>query len=255
LQFISTIAGITLLEAIRNRLLWLAAIVVGAGLGLTQFLNQVAITESAQIQISLLAALLRMAAVFMVATFVITSMVREANDKVTELLLSQPAPRFSYFLGKFGGYSAIAVLLALCFALPLAFFAPTPGLVFWAASLTLELLIVTSVSLFCVVSLTQVLSAFAATTGFYLLSRSMAAMQIIASASLTPDRSFSDAAINWVVNGIALLLPSLDRMSETEWLIGAMPTTGDAFALLGQSAIYILLITSATLFDLHRKNY
>jgi Cu-processing system permease protein len=255
LHFISTLAGITLIEAVRNRLLWLAAIVVGIALGLAQFLNQVAITESLQIQAALLAALLRVAAAFILATFIITSMVREANDKVTELMLSQPAPRSSYFLGKFAGYALVAVILALTFALPLALFAPTAGLIAWAASLVCELLIVTSVSLFCVVSLTQVLSAFAATAGFYFLARSMTAMQVIAGASLTSEHTFADIGINWIVNAIALLLPSLDRMARTDWLVDAGPGIGETMALLGQSAIYVVLIASAALFDLHRKNY
>jgi len=42
----------------------------------------------------------QVAAVFMVAVFVITSMVRESSDKVTELLLSLPAPRSAYFFRK-----------------------------------------------------------------------------------------------------------------------------------------------------------
>jgi len=255
LHFISTIAVITLLEAIRNRLLWLAAIVVGAALGLAQFLNPVAITESLQIQVALLAALLRVAAVFIVATFIITSMVREASDKVTELMLSQPAPRWSYFLGKFGGYALAAAILALAFALPLALFAPPAAVFAWAASLVCELLIMTSVSLFCVISLTQVLSAFAATAGFYILSRSMAAMQVIAGASLTSEHSFADTAINWIVSAIALLLPSLDRMTRTDWLVNAAPASGEAMQLVAQGALYVLLIGAAALFDLHRRNY
>jgi len=255
LNFIFTLAGATLLEATRNRLFWLAAIVVGVALGLAQFLNQVAITESIEIQLALLAALLRVAAVFIVATFIITSMVREANDKVTELMLSQPAPRSSYFLGKFAGYALVAVILALAFALPLALFAPTAGLAAWAVSLVCELLIVTSVSLFCVISLTQVLSAFAATAGFYFLSRSMAAMQVIAGASLTSEHTFADTAINWIVDVIALLLPSLDRMSRTDWLVNAGPAMGETLGLVAQSAIYVVLIACAALFDLHRRNY
>jgi ABC-type transport system involved in multi-copper enzyme maturation permease subunit len=255
LHFISTLAGTTLLEAARNRLFWLAAIAVGVALGLAQFLNQVAITESLEIQVALLAALLRVAAVFIVATFIITSMVREANDKVTELMLSQPAPRSSYFLGKFAGYALVAVILALAFALPLALFAPTEGLAAWMASLVCELLIVTSVSLFCVISLTQVLSAFAATAGFYFLARSMAAMQVIAGASLASEHTFADAAINWIVDAIALLLPSLDRMTRTDWLVNAGPGMGEALGLVAQSAIYVVLIACAALFDLHRKNY
>jgi ABC-type transport system involved in multi-copper enzyme maturation permease subunit len=255
LQFIGTLARTTLLEAARNRLFWLASIAVGVALGLAQFLNQVAITESLEIQVALLAALLRVAAVFIVATFIITSMVREANDKVTELMLSQPAPRSSYFLGKFAGYALVAVILALAFALPLALFAPTAGLTAWAASLICELLIVASVSLFCVISLTQVLSAFAATAGFYLLSRSMVAMQVIAGASLTAEPTFADTAISGIVNAIALLLPSLDRMVRTDWLVNDGPGMGETLGLVAQSALYVVLIACAALFDLHRKNY
>jgi len=255
MPFILSIARMTVVEALRNRLLWLAAIVIGAALGLSQFLNQVAITESAQIQAALLAALLRVAAVFIVATFVITSMVREADDKVTELLLSLPEPRSGYFLGRFAGYAAVAAALALLFALPLALFAPVSGILPWAVSLGCELLIVTAVSLFCVLSLTQVLSAFAATTGFYFLSRSMAAMQTIAESSPTGAGTFTDTLISGIVNAIALLLPSLDRMARTEWLVDAAPGSAEVLGLAGQTALYVVLIGSAALFDLHRKNY
>src|SRR6267154_1757960 len=181
MPIVASLARATLLEAVRNRLLLLAVMVVMIAFGLAQFLNQVAITESREIQTALLAAPLRVAAVFL-AVFAITSMVRELSDKVTELLLSLPAPRSAYFLGKFSGYALVAAVLALLSALPLVPFANSQGLVFWTVSLICELLIVAAMSLFCVLSFAQVVPAFAAVAGFYLLSRSMAAMQIIASA-------------------------------------------------------------------------
>ena len=97
LRHILPIARYTLIEALRNRLLMLALILVAAGLAFTQFLQQVAITESNPIQAALLAAVLRFGAVFMLASFVVTSMVREFNDKVMELILSRPLRRSSYF--------------------------------------------------------------------------------------------------------------------------------------------------------------
>src|SRR5207249_8444758 len=100
MPIVASLAIATLLEAVRNRLLWLAVVVVVVAFGLAQFLNQVAITESREIQTALLAAPLRVAAVFVMVVFVITSMVRELSDKVTELLLSLPAPRSAYFFGK-----------------------------------------------------------------------------------------------------------------------------------------------------------
>jgi len=254
MPFFRSILRTTLLEAVRNRLLWLAVIFIGAALGLAQFLNQVAITESLEIQVSLVAALLRVAAVFMVVTFVITSMVRESNDKATELILSQAVPRSAYFLGRLAGFSAIAIVLALIFGLPLALFAPPARLASWTLSLACELLVMVSVSLFCVLSLTQVLSAFAASSAFYLLSRSMAAMQVISSAPIGAH-GIADQIVALIVNAIALILPGLDRMTQTGWLIEAAPSSAVLGTLVLQSALYVALIASAALFDLYRKNY
>ena len=254
MPIVASLAKAVLLEAVRNRLLWLAAVAITAAFGLAQFLNQVAITESREIQAALLAALLRVAVVSIVVTFVITSMVRESSDKVTELLLSLPAPRATYFFGKFAGYAAVALILALLCALPLALFTDPGGLAIWVVSLVCELLIVTAMSLFCVLTLTQVVPAFAAVAGFYLLSRSMGAMQIIAGAALQ-EPTLTDRVVNAIVELIALLLPALDRMTQTTWLLDSAPGASTLGAIAGQTAIYLVLIGAAALFDLYRKNF
>ena len=255
LQHILPIARYTQLEALRNRLFWLALILVAAGLGFTQFLQQVAITESNQIQVALFAALVRVGAVFMLASFVVTSMVREFNDKVMELILSRPIPRSSYFLGKFAGYAVVALGLALVFSLPLALFAPAARVALWGLSLACELLIVTSVSLFCVLSLTQVISALAAFTGFYVLARSIGALQIIAANPLSDSVVLSQQFLNLAVDAIAFLLPGLDRMTQTDWLIYGGPTPAEIIGLVAQTVVYLLLLCGAALFDLQRKNF
>jgi ABC-type Na+ efflux pump permease subunit len=243
------------MEAFRNRLLWLAAIVIAAGLGLALFLRQVAITESREIQTVVLAALLRFSSVFILATMVIASIVRESNDKVMELLLSLPHPRSRYILGKFAGYALVAVVLACVFSLPLALFAQAGGILAWMLSLSCELLIVAAVSLFCALSLTQMLSAVAAVAAFYLLARSISAMQIIAVASMAGTPSFADRTIAQVVDLVALVFPALDRMTETAWLLHGPPDSRALIGLLAQTAVYLVLIVAATLFDFYRRNF
>ena len=105
-----TIARYTLLEALRNRLLWLLIAAALGAVGLAGFLQELALTESHQLQAALLGAVLRVASVFLVATFVITSMVREASDKGLELLLALPMPRAVYLAGKLAGFGILAVL-------------------------------------------------------------------------------------------------------------------------------------------------
>jgi ABC-type transport system involved in multi-copper enzyme maturation permease subunit len=255
LHHILPIARYTLLEALRNRLLGLALILVAAGLAFTQFLQQVAITESNLVQAALLAALLRAGSAFMLASFVVTSMVREFNDKVMELVLSRPMRRSSYFFGKLAGYSAVALALALLSSLPLALFAPARQVALWGLSLACELVIVTAFALFCVLSLTQVISALAAVAGFYLLSRSIGALQVMAANPLSDSLSLGQDVVNFVVNTIAFVLPGLDRMTQTGWLIYSAPSAADMLQVLAQTAVYALLLCGAALFDLQRKNF
>lgn len=253
MAMIRGLVQLTLLEAIRVRLGWIIGISLAASFGLAQFIDQVALVESRQIQAVILAAALRFSSAFIVMMFVVTSMVRESNDKVTDLLLSMPVSRATFLAGKLCGYFMVALIVGAAHCVPLALLAPGPGLAVWSCSLLLELTIVAAISLFCVLSLTQTVSAIAASAGFYLLARAMGTIKIIAGASLAHTPTFGDRAINLIVDGIALLLPDLDRMSQSGWLVDPPPFQVIA-GVAGQAAIYIALLGAASLFDLYRKN-
>jgi hypothetical protein len=253
MAFAATIARLILLEATGSRLHWLAAIFIATTFGLAQFLGQVALIEASHIQATIQGGILRVGAVFIVVAFVVTSLVRESSDKVTELLLSQAAPRYAYFAGKLSGYVVVAALLAMAFALPLLPYANAAGLASWTLSLFFELVLMASLSLFCVLSLTQILPAIAAALGFYLLARSLSAMQLIAAAASSNNASMSDKAINGIVEMIALFLPNIDQMTLSAWLVTAPDSTVVA-SLAVQAVIYTALLSAASLFDLYRKN-
>ena len=255
MNFMGQIARMTLLEALRSRLGWLVVAIAVGALAAAQFLSQVSIIEADQVQAALMGALLRAAGVFLVATFVIASMVRESNDKIAELLLSQAVPRWKYVFSKLLGYGLVACLVAAGLSIPLAGIKFTSGVAFWGLSLACELLIVMSVSLFCVLSLTQMLPAFAATAGFYVLARSVDAMQAIATGPLGTGPGWVDATVASLVRGIALVMPGLDRFAQTRWLIDLPPNGAELGLMALQTVFYLGLIGAASLFDLYRKNY
>src|SRR5438309_11229617 len=87
------LARFVLLEARRSGLPWLAAASIAVALGLAAFLSQVALTESRALQASIVAALLRASAVFLIAAHVASSTLREFNDKELERMLSLPLSR------------------------------------------------------------------------------------------------------------------------------------------------------------------
>lgn len=249
------IALFTFLEALRNRLLWLVLVFVLIGVGLAEFLGAVAITETRQFQSGFMGALLRAAAVFILSLFVITSVVREFNDKVVELVLSLPVPRSSFLLGKLAGYSALAALVALLCGLFLLIYAPPLQVIIWTLSLCMELLIVTALSLLCLFTFSQVTAALSAVMAFYLLSRSITAIQLMGHFPVVSMDSLAQTVIAGFLDALAFVLPALDGFTLSAWLIYHTASWSALAPILGQTVIYVGLLSAAAMFDLYRRNF
>lgn len=251
---IRTIARYTFKEAVNNHL-FLFAILLTLGLfGLAGFIGELAIAESNRIQAAIAGAMLRLTAVFLTSLFVITSMVREFNDKGFELVLSLPLRRSTYYFGKLLGYALLAAALAVLVSLPLVLYAQPAQLLIWTVSLFCELLLMTAAALLCLFTFGNVTIAFTAVTAFYLLSRTMTAIVLISQSPILETGSAAQAFIGLLIRCIAVLLPDLDDFSRTEWLVYGGSGFADLLPVLGQTLIYMLLLAAAALVDLYRKN-
>ncbi len=247
------LARLVLLEARRGGLPWLAAGSIALGLALAAFLSQVALTESRALQVAVVAALLRACAVFLIAAQVASSVLREINDKGLELMLSLPLPRSTHYLGRLAGFAALGVLLAVVFAAPLLAWAPAGAVALWGLSLACETALIAAAALFFAMTLAQLVPAIAATAGLYLLARSIAAIQAIASGPLA-DPSLPSELARMAVGGVALLLPPLDAVTRTDWLLYGAPGPGAYGAALAGLTIYAAVLIAAGLFDFYRRN-
>lgn len=248
------IARHTLLEAWRNRfLLTLLAVVAGLWLA-SLFVQQLAITESERIQVGFLAAVLRVAAVFMVSLYVLQGLLREFHDKVVELVLSLDLPRASYILGKFFGFSLLCIAAASITAIPLALIADWRDAAAWAFTLTLELWLLAALAVFCITTFTQLMPAATFVLAFYLLARSITAIQLMSTSTLFGS-GFGPQAAAFIADLLALVLPRLDAFAQTAWLVGAQPVPVSLATATLQTLIYSALLLAAAMFDLYRRNF
>ena len=250
---VATIARYALVEARRSGLPWLVLACLLGALAFAGFLSQVAITEASSLQASASAALLRACAVFLVLAHVASSVAREANDKGLELALALPISRPAWYLGKLLGFVCTGALICAIYALPLLAWAKPADVATWWLALAMEAALVAAASLFFASALGQTLSAIAATAGLYLLARSIAAIQAIASSPLAGDSAGGEAA-RWTVDAFALLLPHLDAAAHGDWLLYGAPTGAELAATLAGLAIYVVLLATAGLFDFSRRN-
>ncbi len=225
-----------------------------SGVGLAAFISQVALTESANLQTGVLAAFFRVVTISLTVTFVVTSVVRETNDKGLHLILSLPISRSTYFLGKLAGYSACGVSLSALYSILLLIWAPPLPVLAWGASLAIEVSLMAAVGLFFVLALSQVVPALAAVGGVYLLGRIIGVLQAITASPLTSTENVFPDVAKFGINFVAVLLPPFDKATQTAWLLYGAPSTGDFASIVGALSVYGGLIISAGLFDFHRRN-
>jgi ABC-type transport system involved in multi-copper enzyme maturation permease subunit len=251
---IATLARFTVLEAARTRLMWIFIFTLVLVSGAAYFVHQLAITENARMQIAFAAAATRLVAVFVLSMHILTSIVREFNDKGLELTLSFNLRRADYIVGRFAGFMLIAVAMAFVAGLSQSILAPLPAVLQWTSALALELILVAALSVFSILTFTQVMPAASFVAGFYLLGRTITAIQLISAAAAANEETLSEQVTSWIITGLSLVLPALDRFAQSAWLVEAPAGWLAVGACAVASMIYTALLIAAAMFDFYRRN-
>jgi hypothetical protein len=182
----------------------------------------------------------------------VASVRREIDEKRLELMLALPLARAVQYVARLAGFAALGVTLAAVFALPLLVWAAPTAVLAWGFSLAFELTLVAATALFFAMTLAQAVPALTATAALYLLARSMGAMQAIAGGPLAEPSMLHELARR-VVDTLALLFPALDRATQTEWLLYALPDPLTYAGSLIGMLIYVVLLAAAGAFDFERR--
>lgn len=250
-----TISRFTVIESLRNRLLLLSFLVIGISFAMVEFVGDLAITEHRVTQAAILAAFLRMSAVVMVTLFVVSSTVRELHDKTLEMILAMPIRRGTYYLGKLLGYFYIAALVAVIFAALLLLYADAGQVSIWMISLFFELVLVVALSLVMLFTFNQVPAALTAVFIIYGAARIVTSIFLMAKYPIVAHTSVAQQFMDAFIELLTWLLPDLHRFTQTEWLTYNTADWSTLLPLLGQTLVYLVLLSFIALFDFYRKNF
>ena len=239
----------------RNRLLWLSLIVVGVSFGLVEFIGDLAITEHRIVQASILAAFLRISAVIVVTLFVVSSTVRELQDKTLEMILAMPIHRSSYYLGKLIGFIQVAVVIGVVFSLLLLLYAQVDQVLIWGLSLLMELVLVVALGLVMLFTFNQIPAALTGVFVIYTAARTVSSIYLMANFPLLHHTGLAQKFMDGFVEILTWVLPDLHRYTRTEWLAYSTGEWSMLLPLLAQTLIFLAVLSSESLFDFYRKNF
>ncbi len=254
-QRISTISKFVVLESVRSRffLLILFAVLVSFIAGF--FAQSVSVTEGDLTLVSLVATLLRFATILALTLLIVTTISREFQSQSLAIVLALNITRTEFYLGKLLGFSIDAIIIVVILSLCLLFIATPSQVLLWSTSLFFESLIIISFALFCSFSFEQQPISIFVILAFYLLARSISAMQLIAETPTFRDDSLYQIVMPQVISIISMLLPDLSRFTQTNWLVYETGMVSNFTELFIQTTIYVSLLVFAGLVDFYRKNY
>jgi len=241
--------------AIRDRLIIGLCFLLIMAVSLSIFMGAAAITEQDEFVAVFSAGSIRMLNAFGLVLFIVFFIRRSFETRDIEFMLSRPIGRIQLVLSYSAGFSIIAAFLGLVSGACVIALSPhlfSSGHLLWTLSLIVENILMVNVALFFSMILTSAASCAFAALGFYVLSRMMSQILGIIDSG---KELVNIQALEIVMQVISALMPRLDLMAQTSWLIyGPDEKIGYSFILL-QGLIYAALILLAALIDMRRRQF
>lgn len=246
----------TLKAAFRDKLLWAALVMVVLTVSLSLFSASSAVVEKDQFAIVYMASGLRMFALISLILFVVFFIRRSFDARDIEYLLTRPVSRASLILSTSVAISFLAFLAGIVLALIVYGFAfklgETEGVLLWMLGVTAELVLMVNVALFFSMVLSSPVTAGMAVMGFYVLARMMGTLLGIIR---EPTGFVGETVLVPATKIISVLVPRLDLMTQTSWLIYGTGNITDYVFIIVQAAVFLGLVLVATLIDLVRRQF
>ena len=241
--------------AIRDKLIWSVLGIVAVVFSLSIFFGSSAITEQDQFARTFAAFGFRLFGIAALVLFVVSFIRRSFEARDVEYLLSRPIGRIQFVLAHSLAFSTLGLLMAIVLggvATAMNIGAIQSGVWLWWFSIVVEFIIMANVAMF----FSFVMSSAAACTiiifSFYLLARLMGEiLGILAKGT----ESGLMTVLAKAMEVISVVIPRLDMMGQTKWLLyGVQPEISFGF-LIVQAIVFLCLVISATCIDMQRRQF
>jgi hypothetical protein len=245
-----------LMAAVRDRLILSLILFMAVGTCLAVFLGSSAVIEADQFALVFAASGLRLAGIAGLVLFAVFYTRRAFDTKDIDYLLSRPINRAGFILSHMAAFSLLAGGVALFAVVAAALLAGhsiiISGFTVWAISLIVEFVIIINTALFFSMVLSSAAGASLAVIGLYVLSRMIGQIfGIIDAATAGKGAEF----MGHVMQIVSLIVPRLDLMAQTTWLVYGPGPHDSLVLILLQGIVYTALLAAASIFDLRRRQF
>lgn len=246
-----------MLTAIRDKLFvgLLLGLVFAAGVA--SALGATALLEPEQMTIAFTAAASRIILMVGIIVFIAFHIRNAFDNRELDLLLSRPISRTQLVCSYWLGFGVVASLLCLPVVIIVLYLGvyDVQGFLLWSISLLLESWLVVSLTLFVAMTFKSGVSTVLSALGFYTLSRMMGFFVATMRSNGLFELHSIELLAKWTMKIISIVIPRADFFGKSRWLIYGVENASDWWLCLIQSACFIPLLLTATLWDFSRKQF
>lgn len=243
-----------LTAALRDKLIASLIVMFVLGASLSVFFGSSAISEQDQFALVFAGSAIRLSGVMGLVLFVVFFIRRSFDSKDVEFLLSRPVGRVEYLLSYAAAFSLIGILTAFAQGLSMYILGPhlfSDGTVLWIFSLMVENIIIMNVALFFAMFFSSAATGAMATFAFYVLGRMMGQLLGIIDA----HKDSGSEAMEFTMQVVSVLMPRLDLLGQSGWLIYGPDTGINYIFVFVQGAVFVGLVLSAAILDLVKRQF
>jgi ABC-type transport system involved in multi-copper enzyme maturation permease subunit len=255
-MFCWPLVNYVLMAALRDRVLLATVILAGVAVAMSMFVGSAAVVEKTQFVTVFAAGSLRLLCVAAIVLFTAFFIRRSFDQRDVEFLLTRPLSRASFIVAHALAIAVIGVVLAIVAAVAMVLITSLSSLQafpLWGVSLALETMVMGFVALFFGMVLSSATTSALFAMAFYVLGRMMG--QVLSQIETHVAAFKFSGVMEFVMQIVSVIVPRFDLMTQTSWLIyGPQGHEGFAF-LFAQAGAFGLLVVSAAIIDLVRRQF
>ncbi|MFN3827217.1 MAG: hypothetical protein ACK4NR_06285 [Micavibrio sp.] len=241
--------------AVRDKLILSLLLVIALGTALSVFLGSAAYVEKYQFILVFTASGLRIFTTMGLVLFCVFFIRRSFDNRDVDYLLSRPISRVGFIVSHALAFSVMAVLLGAACTIALYFSAPITfgsGHMVWGLSLIFELMIMANAALFFSMVLPSASSSSMIVFALYVLGRTIGILLGIVQSGLAASPMMK--GLSFVMEFVSLIIPRLDLMVQTNWLLYGVKDISLTF-IVAQGIVFSALLVTAAIVDLVRRQF
>lgn len=214
-----------LTAAMRDKLMMTLLLMILIGAAMAVFMGSANVIEEGSFALVFGSGGLRFLGVTGVILFCCFYVRRSFESKEVEFLLSRPISRMSFLFSHAAAFSVLSFMIALAIVLAVSIIGKPnmAGLAVWGVSLAAEFSIMAVMALFFSMVLHSAAGSALATLGGYSLARMVGILLGITS---LPPANWVFAIMGSVMKLISIVIPRLDLMGQTTWLVYGVEGSG-----------------------------